>query len=124
MNNLTIRKIAIICFFIMFIYSGINKIPNFVKNTNGLSKKTGFPYPINELGIIGVILLEIIGSLLIIYYFLYGGIDRDIIRNICLLFLLFLIVVTPLYHPPTKNIIPFLSNVTTFGGLLLIFDLI
>ena len=124
MEKSTIQKIAIILFFIMFVYSGIRKIPNFVKNTKGLSKKTGLPFPMNEMGMIGVILLEIIGSLIIVYYFLGGNVSKEIVKKICEIYLLFLIVVTFLYHPPTDKMIPFLSNVTTFGGLLLIYNLI
>tara|TARA_B100000963_G_scaffold360311_1_gene390707 strand:+ start:1318 stop:1698 length:381 start_codon:yes stop_codon:yes gene_type:complete len=123
--NLTIPKVAVLLFFIMFFYSGIRKIPNFIKNTKGLAKKTGLPSPINEMGMIGVIILEILGSLILVYYF-WGGkmIPKEVAKYVCLTFLAFLIVVTPLYHPPTKNIIPFLSNITTFGGLLLIYNLI
>ena len=124
LDQLTIKEVAIVLFFIMFVYSGIRKIPNFVKNTKGLSKKTGLPFPINELGMIGVILLEIIGSLIIVYYFLGGNVSKEIVKKICEIYLLFLIVVTFLYHPPTDKMIPFLSNVTTFGGLLLIYNLI
>jgi len=120
--TLTTEKIAIILFFIMFIYSGFNKIISFQKKTSTLSKKTGLPYPINELGMIGVILLELIGSFIIIYYFFDGDIDKKIVKKVCELYLLFLIVVTLLYHPPTDKMIPFLSNVTTFGGMLLIYN--
>jgi hypothetical protein len=127
LSNLTLQKIAIVLFFIMFIYSGINKIPNFTKLVSGLAKKTGLPSPINELGMIGVIILEIIGSLIVVYYFLFGEIGylkKEYIKYIVLLFIAFLLVVTPLYHPPTDKIIPFLSNVTTTGGLLLIYTTI
>ena len=124
LDQLTIKQVAIVLFFIMFVYSGIRKIPNFVKNTKGLSKKTGLPFPMNEMGMIGVILLEIIGSLIIVYYFLGGNVSKEIVKKICEIYLLFLIVVTFLYHPPTDKMIPFLSNVTTFGGLLLIYNLI
>ena len=120
--TLTTEKIAIILFFIMFIYSGFNKIISFQKKTSTLSKKTGLPYPINELGMVGVILLELIGSFIIIYYFFDGDIDKKIVKKVCELYLLFLIVVTLLYHPPTDKMIPFLSNVTTFGGMLLIYN--
>lgn len=125
MNHIDIKKIAVSLFFIMFIFSGFRKIPNFVKNTKGLAKLTGLPSPLNELGMIGVIILEIIGSFILIYYF-WGGklIPRDIVKYTSLAFLAFLVVVTPLYHPPHKNIIPFLSNVTTFAGLLLIYNMI
>ena len=127
--NQMIIKVAVFLFFIMFIYSGFGKITSFQKKTKGLSKKTGFPYPINELGMIGVILLEIIGSIIIVSYFLdkektQKYITKQYIRYICLLFIAFMIVVTPLYHPPHKQIIPFLSNLTTTGGFLLIYNMI
>ena len=67
--NITIPKIGVLFFFIMFVYSGVGKIMNFQKKCKGLAKKTNLPYPINELGMIGVILLEIIGSLIILSYF-------------------------------------------------------
>ena len=73
MKKELIQKIAIVLFFIMFIYSGLMKITNFSKKTAVLSTKTNLPFPINELGMIGVIILEVIGSLYIVYYFLYFG---------------------------------------------------
>ena len=120
-----IQKLAIILFFAMFIYSGINKILNFKTKTETLSKKTGLPYPMNELGMCGVILLEIFGSLLVIYHF-WGGkiIPIEYVKYTCMLFIAFLIVVTLLYHPPWDKIIPFLSNVTTTGGLLFIYNVL
>lgn len=127
--NITIPKIGILLFFIMFIFSGIRKIPNFNKLVSGLSKKTYLPYPMNELGMIGVILLEIIGALIIVCYFWFPEmtkkyIQKEYIKYICQLFIAFMIVVTPLYHPPHKQIIAFLSNVTTTGGFLLIYNMI
>tara|TARA_B100000575_G_C23071564_1_gene617233 strand:- start:943 stop:1317 length:375 start_codon:yes stop_codon:yes gene_type:complete len=124
MEKSTIQKIAIILFFIMFVYSGFMKIVNFSKKTSVLSTKTNLPFPINELGMIGVILLEIVGSLLIVYYLFYGGLDKKMIQRICQAYIIFLIVVTYMYHPPWDKAIPFLSNVTTTGGLLLIYNLI
>uniref|UniRef100_A0A6C0FE01 DoxX family protein n=1 Tax=viral metagenome TaxID=1070528 RepID=A0A6C0FE01_9ZZZZ len=126
-SNLYLQKIAILLFFIMFVYSGFNKIPNFTKLVSGLAKKTHLPFPINELGMIGVILLETIGALVVVYYFLIGEnkyISKEVVKYIVSLFILFMIVVTPLYHPPTDKIIPFLANVTTTGGFLLIYNLL
>ena len=127
--NITTPKIGILFFFIMFIYSGFGKILDFQKKTKGLAKKTGLPYPINELGMIGVILLEIIGALIIVSYFWFPQmtqkyIKKQTIQYICLSFIAFMCVVTPLYHPPHKQIIAFLSNVTTTGGFLLIYNMI
>jgi len=128
--SLTIPKVAVFLFFVMFIYSGIMKISGFAKKTKGLSKKTSLPYPINELGMLGVILLEVLGSLIIIFY-LWGQkdifgirLEKEYMQYLLQIYLLFLIVVTFLYHPPTDKLIPFLSNVTTFGGLLLIYNLL
>ena len=50
-----------------------------------------------------------------------GSQDRSLTS---LIFIAFMIVVTPLYHPPTEKIIPFLANVTTTGGFLLIYNLL
>ncbi len=119
------KKIAICLFFTMFIYSGIMKIFRFTKKVKFLQKKTKLPLLINQLGMIGVILLEIIGSLIIIVHYLYpqAKIPVTLIKFIKSLFLIFLVVVTLLYHPPSKKVmIPFLSNLTTFGGLLYMFS--
>lgn len=119
------KKIAICLFFTMFIYSGIMKIFRFKKKVKFLQKKTKLPLLINQLGMIGVILLEIIGSLIIIVHYLYPQVKIPItlIKFIKSLFLIFLVVVTLLYHPPSKKVmIPFLSNLTTFGGLLYMFS--
>ena len=128
--SVTIPKVAVLLFFVMFVYSGVMKITGFAKKTKGLSKKTGLPYPINELGMLGVILLEVVGSLIIISYFwglkdIFGiRLEKEYMEYLVKIYLLFLIVVTFLYHPPTDKLIPFLSNITTFGGLLLIYNLL
>ena len=119
---MNLKLVAIMLFFVMFIYSGINKLSGFDKKVNILEKKTGLPHIINELGMICVILLEVFGSLIMISHFMMRNlIHIQYIKYINLLFLAFLVVVTFLYHPPTDKIIPFLSNMTTFGGLLYIY---
>ena len=127
--SLTIPKVAVLLFFVMFVYSGVMKVMGFSKKTKGLSKKTGFPYPINELGMLGVILLEVVGSLIIVSYFwdqdIFGiRLEKKYMQYLLQIYLLFLIVVTFLYHPPTEQLTHFLSNMTTFGGLLLIYNLL
>ena len=122
-NKINLKQLAILLFYIMFIYSGINKIKTFSTKVETLGKKTELPNIINQLGMIGVILLEIVGSILIIY----DNYNKNVIPKLLIdftkiQFLLFLIVVTFLYHPPTDKIIPFLSNLTTFGGLLYMYS--
>ena len=104
-----ILNLSIILFFIMFIYSGIDKILSFDKQVEKLEKKTKLPIAINQLGMIGVIILEIIGSLLIIDYFLFRNTPKLLAKYVLYTFLLFM------------KITPFLSNITTFAGFLLIY---
>ena len=119
---INLKSLAIILFFIMFIYSGFNKINGFNKKVSILQGKTHLPFFINVLGMIGVILLEIFGSLVMILYFIDNYmINKYLVKTTNILFLAFLIVVTFLYHPPTDKLIPFLSNMTTFAGLLYIY---
>ena len=118
-------QIAIILFFTMFIYSGLNKINNFNKKVSILQSKTRLPHFINVLGMFGVMNLEVFGSIIMILYFLKNKfITYDLTRFVNILFLLFLVVVTMLYHPPWDKKIPFLSNLTTFAGLLIIYEMI
>ena len=117
--------VATILIFIMFIYSGIDKIINFNSKVQTLDTKLDKKIPLwlVKLSMILVILLEIIGSIIIILRVLYlnnseiSKILLPLTNIILILFLSFLIVVTGLYHPPNKGIIPFLSNCSTFGGI-------
>ena len=117
-------NIAVVLFFVMFIYSGIMKIKNFDKKSTTLAKKIHSSKTISNIGIALAIGLEIIGSLYIIIYIMSNNKQNNIFYKITLfclaLFVIFMITVTMLYHPPTSKIIPFLSNVTTFAGFLLI----
>ena len=116
------KQLSVCLFFIMFLYSGVMKVLHFDKKVDVLGKKTLLPKNLNILGMIGVILLEVIGTIILIFDTLYeNSIPEQIINFIYILYLLFLVVVTFLYHPPNNHMIPFLSNVTTFGGLLYIY---
>ncbi len=118
--------LPICLFFLMFIYSGYNKIINYQKKIQSLDEHTNkqLPKRLLDIGIIGVILLEIIGSIIIISYFSGYKVPKNIVIYTLYLFLVFLVTVTLLYHPPTDKMIPFLSNVTTFSGLLLIYYIV
>lgn len=117
--------LSIVLFFVMFIYSGISKIKNFQKKVSTLEGKTCLPHFINILGLFGVMSLEVFGSLIMIAHFYNPKlIPLNLTKLVSVLFLLFLVVVTMLYHPPWDKKIPFLSNLTTFAGLLIINQLI
>ena len=135
--NRNLKIIGIILASIMFIWSGFNKILNFNKKVSILQKKIGLGEHICRFGMILVIVLEIIGFLFLIEYFLkqsylYSVFDKlnifmkisqeELIQIILLLLLLFIFVVTIIYHPfDIKKPIPFLSNLTTFGLFLYVY---
>lgn len=122
-NNYITVYIAL--FFTMFIYSGFSKIKNFQKKVSVLESKTKLPHFISMLGMLGVMILEVFGSIIMILYFSDNrNISKQFIHFICNLFIAFLIIVTILYHPPWDKKIPFLSNLTTLAGVLIIKTLI
>ena len=115
------RQLSVILFFVMFISASSIKSLILAKKSAFLSAKTGLPLLFNQLGMLGVILLELIGSaIIILYFFNCKYVDYNLVMYANNLFLLFLIAVTFMYHPPWRTPIPFLSNLTTFAGLLLL----
>lgn len=108
----------------MFIYSGIDKIINFQKKVGNLQNKIKCNKFIAQLGIVSVIIIEILCSLILIVAALTlykQPVYLKIATNISImLFMLFMIVVTPIYHQPGNKPIPFLSNMCTFGVFLLL----
>jgi len=129
MKPSTILIDSSIVFFIMFIYSGYDKIINFsdkIKSLdNKLSKYINLPESVLEFGMKLVILLEIIGPIIILYRMILGNDAPDILKILSIFtficFILFIIVVTLIYHPPNDKIIPFLSNCTTLSGIIIMF---
>lgn len=127
------KKYAILIASVMFLWSGINKVLNFDKKVSTLMKKTNLGHLICSAGMIGVILLETIGFLVLIEYFFGMSIissifakrnkQKNLVKIILLALLIFLIVVTAIYHPPSfAHPIPFLSNLTTFGLFLYVYN--
>lgn len=84
------------------------------------------PLVLLNIGMICVILLEIIGPIIITSRIILSSKSPDkliLLSNITfILFILFLIVVTLIYHPfSTEKAIPFLSNCTTLSGLIFLY---
>ena len=117
-----------ILFFIMFSYSGVTKITSFQDKVNTLYKKLDSNVPISLLNfaMVCVIFLEILGPIIIISRLIAGKKSSEILKTLSNItfgfFILFLIVVTLLYHPFSKDKpIPFFSNLTTLSGMVLLF---
>lgn len=135
--NASYKNHGILLASLMFIWSGINKIFNFNKKVKTLSKKTKLNNTVSSIGMVLVILLELVGFVFLIEYFyqkqtvynVFSQINRlvvlsqkQLIQIILLLTLIFLVVVTLIYHPfDHKKPIPFLSNLTTFGLFLYVY---
>ena len=119
-------------FFLMFFYSGITKITSFEEKVNTLNKKLDsilpflIPKYLINIAMVYVILLEIIGPIIIISRLILGDKSPKLLKQLSdavfIHFILFLIIVTPLYHPFSwDKPIPFLSNLTTLSGIVLMF---
>ena len=115
-------------FLFMFVYSGVNKFAQFPSKVMRLQKKLpAAPLPLIRGGMYAVAVLEIVAPLVVVLYWLLpasmrSGLFRTAVQICVVLLALFVMVVTPLYHPPRpKKMIPFLSNVSTLGGLCLLF---
>jgi uncharacterized membrane protein YphA (DoxX/SURF4 family) len=121
MNLLFIASLFIT---LLFFLSGFNKIKDFNQVTKGFVNKTKIPLFLAKIVILGVILLEIIAPLIITLYSynlnksLYPYVKLSLIGLI-----IFTILATLIYHfPPVgSNYYSFTSNLSTIGGLILLY---
>lgn len=111
---------------IMFFLSGLNKIVTFDSAVESLKNKLNLNLDNNlySLAIIIVILIELVAPLIIFYYFNTKKIDKKYAHWAVSSLVGFTLLATIIYHPPNfsnyMKSIPFLSNITTIGGLLLL----
>ena len=137
MSKLSLLTVgAITMFQAMFLYSGSMKILNFDKKIQTLIKKLQEQFSLNlhqylaTAGMIGVVALEIIGSLCLIAYSIYrmkhepSDKLKSFVTGLIVMFVLFVAVVTVIYHPLSDKKIPFLSNLTTLSGFILMHSVI
>lgn len=109
---------------LLFFISGFHKITDFIQVVKGFMNKTKLPFTLSKIIIIGVILLEIVAPLIISVYsynanpLLYTYTKLSLIGLI-----IFTILATLIYHFPPfdKNYYSFMSNLSTLGGLLLLY---
>ena len=138
MNKITV--ISCIMTF-MFVLSGIDKLKNLTKVSQGLEKKVvnglqGLGVPLinlpswfYKLSILGAALLQLVGSIIIILSTTnllnkYMSVKNKKLLGsaLCIAIVIFTILATLLYHFPPKgsHYYAFISNVTTVGGFLLL----
>lgn len=119
--------LSIFLLLIMFFLSGFDKIFNFINTSIGLQNKfqqmllLNLPLWFFKFSIILVILLEIFAPLIIIYAE-YNNKYKKYAKYSLYLLISFVIFATFLYHfPPFKSqYYPFMSNIATIGGLLIL----
>jgi uncharacterized membrane protein YphA (DoxX/SURF4 family) len=123
MMNLVL--ISTIYITLLFFISGFHKIKDFMNVVKGFMNKTSLPLLLAKLIISGVILLEIIAPLIIALYSYNANPKLYTYSKLSLLGLIvFTILATLLYHFPPfgSNYYSFMSNLSTLGGLLLLYQ--
>lgn len=123
MTNLVL--IATIYITLLFFISGFHKIKDFTNVVKGFMNKTALPLPLAKIIISCVIILEIVAPFIISLYSYNSNPQLYTYAKLCLLALIvFIILATFLYHfPPVgSNYYSFMSNLSTLGGLLLLYQ--
>ena len=124
---------AVTAFQAMFLYSGFDKMRGFENKVRTLQAKflnrlsIEVPTGLATAGMIAVILLEIVGSLFLMYVALRrptSQVWKDATKLVIACMVAFVVVVTLLYHIPDKRVIPLLSNLTTASGFVLMYQVL
>ena len=117
----------------MFLFSGVKKIASFDAKVATLADKiqqrtsVRTPLSVARAGMIGAIVLEIVGSLYLIYVAMHAPSSpkrkdplwRFVTTCVITAMVAFVVVATLLYHFPSgKRVIPALSNLTTASGFV------
>lgn len=121
MNLILISTIYIT---LLFFISGFDKIINFIQVVKEFTNRTKLPFTLSKIIIIGVILLEIIAPIIIsLYSYNANPLLYTYAKASLLGLIIFTVLVTFMYHfPPVgPNYYSFMSNVSTLGGLLLLY---
>ena len=109
---------------LMFFLAGVDKIVNFTKVVTGFQRR--LPGNLNitlcQFAILIAILIEIIAPIVIVYSFARDK-HYEYAKYAIISLILFTILATLMYHfPPTGRIYyPFISNVASVGGLMLLY---
>lgn len=117
--------IATIYITLLFFISGFHKIKDFTNVVKGFMNKTALPLPLSKIIISAVIVLEIVAPFIISLYSYNANPQLYTYAKLCLLALIvFIILATFLYHFPPfgSNYYSFMSNLSTLGGLLLLYQ--
>ena len=124
-TKMTLVLISTIYITLLFFLSGFHKIKDFTQVVKGFMNKTSIPLILSKIIIGGVILLEIVAPFIISLYSYNSNPILYTYTKISLLgLILFTILATLIYHFPPfgSNYYAFMSNLSTLGGLLLLYQ--
>ena len=115
--------IAVTLVTLLFLLSGIKK----TKNITGAAKylqskvKVNVDFSLYKLAIVGVIIVQILCPLIILYH-IHSKKYKQCAKISVNLLILFTIIATLLFHypPVDKDFNSFMSNLSTIGGLMLV----
>ena len=105
---------------IMFFLAGVDKVRNFNKVVKGFITRAPItPVWLASICITIAIIIELVGPVMINYGFFKK--DKAMYLIGCVSLIIFTVLATLIYHfPPTGfRYYPFMSNLTTIGGLML-----
>lgn len=109
----------------MFFVSGIDKVMHFTKVVGGFERRfpVAMPRLLNQLAIVAAILIEIVAPIALVFaaYDKANSKSRRMGMMAALALVVFTIAATLIYHFPPfgHQYYPFMSNLTSVGGLLL-----
>lgn len=104
---------------LLFISSGLEKVFSVQSNAKLLQTKIGVPLGLCTLVILGVIVLELVGSGVILYSASTGS-RKNLARISIVGLILFTVLATVLFHMSEPSQI--LKNLSVIGGLILLYD--
>ena len=123
-TKMSLVLISTIYITLLFFLSGFHKIKDFTQVVKGFMNKTSIPLILSKIIIGGVILLEIVAPFIIsLYSYNHNPMLYTYTKMSLLGLILFTILATLIYHFPPygSNYYAFMSNLSTLGGLLLLY---
>lgn len=114
--NLIVQSLLVL---LLFIFSGAEKMFNTSSTAKLLQSKCGLPLAMCTLIIAGVVILELVGSGIIVYSVSTNS-KKNLARLSIIGLVLFTVIATLLFHmsePPQ-----ILKNLSVIGGLTLLYD--
>ena len=115
--------LAIIFITLLFLLSGIKKAQNITNTAKYLQSKVkmNVDFSLYKLAIVGVIIIQILCPLIILYH-IHSKKYKQCAKISVNLLILFTIIATLLFHypPVDKDFNSFMSNLSTIGGLMLV----